>query len=180
MPPSRSRSSKTPLAYPDADGSHIEDFIAFRVAVLAHLMGRIVGLTCGRRFGVSLRQWRVLAFVGRYGKLSALEVARLSPLDKSQVSRAAAELIEHGCLRSTEAAGDRRRKQLMLTAAGRRLHARLLALGRQRNTRYAGVLTDAERAVFERGLRKLTDEARTMVRDLQASGREPRVRRAAN
>ncbi len=180
MPPSRSRSSKTPFAYPGADGLHIEDFIAFRVSMLAHLVGRIVGLTYGRRFGVSLRQWRVLAFVGRYGSLSAREVARRTPLDKSQVSRAVAELIAQGLLRSSEAAGDRRRKQLILTADGRRLHARLLALGRERNARFAGALTDAEHAVFARGLAKLTDEARQFVKELLAEERKPRARRTAS
>ena len=137
-------------------GAHIDDFIAFRVSVLAHLMGRIVGLTYGRLYGISLRQWRVLAFVGRSGTLSAKEVARRSPLDKSQVSRAVTELAERGLLRSDHARDDRRKKLLVLTPSGLRLYQQLLSLGRERNARYAGALTGAERVVFDRALKKIT------------------------
>ncbi len=172
MPRSDSTRSGTQKSPAISTGLHIEDFIAFRVSMLAHLIGSIVGLTYGRGFGVSLRQWRVLALVGQYGSITAQEVARRTPLDKSQVSRAADELMAHGFLSGKEVPGDRRRTQLVLTASGRRLHAKLLALGRERNARFAGVLTDAESAVFERALAKLSSEARQIVKELQTTGRK--------
>jgi DNA-binding MarR family transcriptional regulator len=172
------KKSRTPSGL--ADGPHLEDFIAFRISVLAHVMGRIVELSHGRRHGISLRQWRVLAFVGSAGTLSAQEVARRSPLDKSQVSRAVAELAALGLLRSDGVPDDRRRKELALTAAGRRMFERLLALGRERNARYASVLTRAERVVLDRALRKITEEARRMARELQSlEGERPGGRRGA-
>ena len=74
----------------------LQDFLPYRLAVLAKLVGAAFSQAYGERFGISNPQWRVLFALGRKPNCSASHVVQHAALDKVQVSRAVAGLIQMG------------------------------------------------------------------------------------
>lgn len=134
----------------------LERFLPYRLSVLSNTVSQAIAAMYGERFNLNVTQWRVIAVLGRYADLSAVEVAERTRMDKVAVSRAVAELIDAGRLdRSTDPA-DRRRSVLNLSKAGRSMYEEIAPLALACEARLQSVLTDAERATLETILDKLT------------------------
>ena len=73
----------------------LQDFLPYRLAVLAKLVGAAFSQAYGERFGISNPQWRVLFALGR-NPIVRPHVVQHAALDKVQVSRAVAGLIQMG------------------------------------------------------------------------------------
>ena len=73
-------------------------------------------------------RWRVIAILGRFPGLSAVEVADRTMMDKVAVSRAVTKLIKNGRIDRQFADADRRRSILNLTEEGRRVHDEIAPL----------------------------------------------------
>ena len=71
----------------------LEDFLPYRLAVLSHTVSTKIAGVYDKRFGLTIPEWRVLAILGRFPGLSAVEVAERTMLDKVAVSRAVTKLI---------------------------------------------------------------------------------------
>ena len=105
---------------PEAETSLVlEEFLPYRLAVLAHTMSRELSGVYGERFGLSIPEWRILANLGRFGPLYAGELAERSSMDKPKVTRALQRLEAGGLLRRAIDADDRRQVRLALTRRGR-------------------------------------------------------------
>ena len=76
----------------------LEDFLPYRLAVLSHTVSTRIAGVYDKRFGLSIPEWRVIAILGRFPGLSAVEVAERTMLDKVAVSRAVTKLIKNGRL----------------------------------------------------------------------------------
>ena len=74
----------------------LERFLPYRLSVLSNTVSHAIAEMYGERYQLSVTQWRVLAVVGRFPDLSAVEVAERTKMDKVAVSRAVAELIRDG------------------------------------------------------------------------------------
>jgi DNA-binding MarR family transcriptional regulator len=77
-----------------------------------------------RRTGITTAQLFVLRQLAEHDGLSLGEVAEHTLTRQSTVSVVVARLAERGLIRATRATNDRRRLELSLTAAGRRILAR--------------------------------------------------------
>ena len=97
----------------------LEDFLPYRLAVLAHTTSRELSGVYGERFGLSIPEWRVLANLGRFGPLYAGELAERSSMDKPKVTRALQRLEAGGLVQRAIDAEDRRQVRLALTRRGR-------------------------------------------------------------
>lgn len=100
----------------------LEDFLPYRLAVLSNTVSTTVARAYDKRFNVSIPEWRVIAIVGRFPGLSAIEVADRTMMDKVAVSRAVTKLIKNGRIDREFADADRRRSILQLTEEGKRVH----------------------------------------------------------
>jgi len=76
-----------------------------------------------RRTGVTTAQLFVLRQLGERGRLSLTEVAERTLTRQSTVSVVVSRLVKQGLVRRVRAADDRRRLELSLTVAGRRVLA---------------------------------------------------------
>lgn len=112
----------------DADELILEDFLPYRLAVLSHTVSTNIARTYDKRFGLSIPEWRVIAILGRFPGLSAVDVAERTMLDKVAVSRAVTKLIKNGRLDRQFADADRRRSILNLSEEGRKLHDEIAPL----------------------------------------------------
>ena len=101
---------------------------------------------------VSLSQAFALHELDTETPLSQRDLARRLRLDKSTVSRLAADLQRRGLLVREREPGNRRLYRLRLTEAGRTLHARMAGGFHQQYTRWVAVMDPAERDALLVGL----------------------------
>lgn len=100
----------------------LEEFLPYRLAVLSHTVSTTIAKVYEKRFGVSIPEWRVIAILGRFPGMSAVEVADRTMMDKVAVSRAVTKLIKNGRIDRQFADADRRRSILNLSEEGQRVH----------------------------------------------------------
>ena len=104
------------------DELRLENFLPYQLAVLSNTVSTTVARAYDKRFKVSIPEWRVIAILGRFPGLSAVEVAERTMMDKVAVSRAVTKLIKHGRIDREFADADRRRSILNLSTDGKQLH----------------------------------------------------------
>ena len=101
---------------------NLEKFLPYRLAILSHSVSHSIATVYNDRFDLSIPEWRVIAILGRFPGLSAVEVAERTVMDKVAVSRAVTKLIKNGRIDRQFADADRRRSILNLSGKGRELH----------------------------------------------------------
>ncbi|NIL95349.1 MAG: MarR family transcriptional regulator [Woeseiaceae bacterium] len=106
----------------------LEDFLPYRLSITSHTVSTNIARVYEKRFGVSIPEWRVIAILGRYPGLSAVEVAERTLMDKVAVSRAVTKLIKNGRIDRQFADADRRRSILNLSEEGWNVHNEIAPL----------------------------------------------------
>jgi DNA-binding MarR family transcriptional regulator len=144
---------------PAADGARLdlEDFVPFRLAVLANRVTRAVARVYAKRFHLSAPEWRAMAVLGRYGAMTANSVVERTAMDKVRVSRAVARLLVHGRITRRTDPDDRRRAILDLTAEGRAVYAAIVPIVLAVESELLATLTTEERQQLGTILHKLEE-----------------------
>ena len=93
----------------------LEEFLPYRLNVLANLVSQALSRIYGDRYGIGVPEWRVLVTLGQYGMMTGKAVGAHSHMHKTKVSRAGA-LLEKGKMVVRRA--DLRESFLSLTPAG--------------------------------------------------------------
>ena len=106
----------------------LEEFLPYRLAITSHTVSTNIARIYEKRFGVSIPEWRVIAILGRYPGLSAVDVAERTLMDKVAVSRAVTKLIKNGRIDREFADADRRRSILNLSDEGWKVHNEIAPL----------------------------------------------------
>tara|TARA_R110002020_G_scaffold36937_21_gene111507 strand:- start:7758 stop:8201 length:444 start_codon:yes stop_codon:yes gene_type:complete len=127
----------------------LDDFLPYLVNVLGARLSVELGAEYGRRFAISIPEWRVLAHLSQYEHVSVREIYRRVEMDKAKVSRAAARLEAAGLIRK-EVPEDRRLVALSMTAKGRALFAEIAPLALAFEARFLEKLSPGEAAEFRR------------------------------
>ena len=112
-----------------------------------------------KRFGVSIPEWRVIAILGRYPGLSAVEVADRTLMDKVAVSRAVTKLIKNGRIDREFADADRRRSILNLSEEGQKVHNEIAPLALEFERQLVEDLSEEDYDKFNSILEQLLDKA---------------------
>lgn len=140
----------------------LERFVPYRLSVLTNTVSGAIARLYGARFGLTIPEWRVLAVLGRYAPLSAVEVAQRTAMDKVQVSRAVTRLIARGLVDRARDGGDRRRTRLALAAAGRKVHDAIVPIALAKEAELLAGLSRDERRALDRLLDRLGQAARAL------------------
>lgn len=111
-----------------SDELKLENFMPYRLSVLSNTISTTVARAYDKRFKVSIPEWRVIAILGRFPGLSAVEVAERTMMDKVAVSRAVTKLIKKGRIDREFADADKRRSILNLSEDGKKLHDEIAEL----------------------------------------------------
>jgi len=146
----------------------LEDFLPYRLAVLAHKTSRELSGVYGERFGLSIPEWRILANLGRFGPLYAGELAERSSMDKPKVTRALQRLEAAGIVQRAVDAEDRRQVRLALTRRGRAMFREIATLALDWERQFLSPLSEAERRTLDRILTKLMRRGEDRPRSLNA------------
>lgn len=142
----------------------LQDFLPYRLAVLAEAVSRSIAQVYTARFDLSRDEWRVLAALAETGTMKTRDAALYATLDKMQVSRAVAGLERAGLIAREEDAEDRRNRILTLTPAGRALLRRLTPMVQAREAFLLEALEPEELAVLDRAIDRLLERARQLER----------------
>jgi DNA-binding MarR family transcriptional regulator len=143
----------------------IRDLLSYRLHVVANLLSRGAAMRYRREFGVSLWEWRTIALLGAQAPLSLNELAAAAGLDKSQMSRVVAGLVERGLVARGADETDGRGVRLALTRSGEKLGEGLIRAAAERNDAFLGCLSPSERECLEAALQKLGDQARAFIQE---------------
>ena len=97
----------------------LENRISYRCLSVASRITRHLAPRWKSEFGLTVTSWRVMAVIGRYEPLSAMQVAERTSTDAFFVGRVIDKLVGQGYLKKGVDPEDRRRLRLSLTATGR-------------------------------------------------------------
>lgn len=145
-----------------ADRLQLERFVPYQLSVLSNIVSMSIAHAYEREFGLTIPQWRVIAVLARYPKLSAIEVAARAAMDKVAVSRAVQGLIATRRVVRGFDKGDRRRSVLRLSAVGRAVYTRVAPLALGYEKRLLDALSNSDRRALDRLIGRLIERAREL------------------
>ncbi|SEA19035.1 DNA-binding transcriptional regulator, MarR family [Variovorax sp. YR216] len=141
----------------------LDDLLLYRLSRLLSVAGSMVIRICEGRFGITRREWRLIATLASHGELSSSGLAEHAQLDRARTSKAVGSLVDKELVARSHPAGDRRQVLLCLTERGRDLYDELFPLVTRINAELLGAL-DADAAVqLDESLVRLQLHAEQMV-----------------
>jgi DNA-binding MarR family transcriptional regulator len=141
----------------------LDDVLLYRVSRLLSTAGSMVIRLCEGGFGITRREWRLVALLAQEDGVLSSQLAERAQLDRARTSRAVTSLVAKKLVRRTTGPADRREARLALTDSGRLLYAQLFPLVLQINRELLSVLTPAQLKTMDRGLEALQAQAQGMV-----------------
>lgn len=111
-----------------SDPGSLDDVLLYRLSRLLASAGGMVIRLCEGRFGITRREWRILALLAQEEGLLSSQLAQRAQLDRARTSRAITSLAGKQLLERRQQPGDRRQAALALTASGRALYEQLFPL----------------------------------------------------
>ena len=133
----------------------LRQFFPYRLAVLEQRVGDAPSSHYRDEFDLSRIEWRVIATLAMFDRISATGICEFTPMAKMQVSRAIARLKQKGLVAQQVSENDHRATQLSLTADGRKIYRRIVPRVLAEEQTILGHLSAAERGQLFEILEKL-------------------------
>ena len=143
----------------------LDDMLLYVLWQLQAAARRPVVRLCEAEFGITRREWRMLAQLADSEGMPSSALAERAALDRAQTSRAVSALVQKGLVVRTPRPGNRREVLLHLTERGRALYAALLPRVAAINQELLSVLSETEVATLELLVQRLRVQAERMVGD---------------
>jgi DNA-binding MarR family transcriptional regulator len=159
-----SRAIKPPAAAPRLSQPRgLGDMLLYRLNRLRAVGGGMVLRYCEGEFGVTRREWVVLALLAGSGTVCSSALAAQAHLDKSATSKAVMALLKKGLISRSMRRGDRRYTELALTAEGRELYGRILPVVEGINRQLMSDLSEEEIRLLDGLLDRLQRSADALL-----------------
>lgn len=165
-PPTRKRSVQR-------QPQRVEDLLLYRVNRFYASAGAMVVRVCEGQFGITRREWRLIAWLADAGELSPSALAERASLDRARTSRAISSLVEKGLAERQVVASDRRLAIVRLSPRGEALQAQLMPRVAGINRAILEALSDAEVAQLD----GLLDKLQARSTELLAGAEWPKAQR---
>ncbi|CAB3702995.1 MarR family winged helix-turn-helix transcriptional regulator [Achromobacter piechaudii] len=161
---------------------HLDDMLMYRLYQAWSQSNPVFVRLCEGRFGITRREWRILACAIEGGIMSSAELAAAAKLDLARTSRTLGALCEKGWLRRLHDSADRRVVRIEATADGLARYQALLPEVSRLNELLVQDLSAAEITQLRDFLGRIERRGRQMGQDNivadKASRREGGTRRA--
>ena len=141
----------------------LDGLLLFRLHRLFSVGGSLVTRLCEGRFGITRREWRVIAVLAGRPDLGSTQLAQHASLDAARTSRAIGSLVAKALVLRSHAAGDRRQVKLRLTPAGDALYEELFPLVEGINAQLLAALAPGEAQRFDQAIARLQARAGQLV-----------------
>lgn len=146
-----------------------QDHLPQRLLLLAKMIERAASKQLQAEFGMSLAQWRVLAFVCTAGPATASHIGSSGEIDQAEISRAVKVLREDGLVTREFAAGSRKTMIISATPRGEGIFKKI----RNRRRSYFSAITKDldgdQKAEFERAMETIA-KAVVELREVEPVG----------
>jgi DNA-binding MarR family transcriptional regulator len=103
-----------------------EEFLLFRISSVSRRLANACADVYFAEFGITVPEWRLMAQIGRFGSISAKDIAEKISMDRVSISRAAGKCLSEGLIKETPNASDRRSKVLSFTPKGKALYEKII------------------------------------------------------
>ena len=137
----------------------VDDLLNYRLSCLLASSGAMTTRLCEGRYGITRREWRLIALLAAHGAMSPSELAERAHLERARTSRHITALAGRKLIRRLAVPEDGRRAEVELTGEGRALYEELFPQSVRFNGEVLAVLSLAEREAFDAALAKLTENA---------------------
>ncbi len=144
----------------------IEDLLLYRLSRLSSVAGVMVVRLCEGGYGVTRREWAVVAQLYEHGSMPPSALAERMHRDRARTSRALTALVQKQLVLRTIPANDRRSALVSLTPAGQQLYDALMPQIQAINSQILKALQPEEAARFDEALERLQARAETLVTEL--------------
>ena len=128
----------------DSGTLRLEDFLPYRLSVVAEAVSSLFAARYQQRFGLSIPEWRVVAVLGQQGEATTQAVIERTAMDRVRVSRAAIRLEDKGLVERRAVEGDQRARLLRLSRRGRAVYAGIVPLAHSLQDALAEALSAEE------------------------------------
>ena len=139
-------------------------FIPHRMMLLARMIDRETARDLHRDFNITAAEWRALGYICTTGSSSAAQICVAFEVDRAEVSRAVARLLEANLIQRGQARDPENRLVLTPTPQGEDLHDRIKAKRREYFDWILQDLESSERDALDAVLGKIAkrvDQRRT-------------------
>jgi DNA-binding MarR family transcriptional regulator len=150
----------------------LEDFLPYRLNVVASLTSQALARIYGERYGIGVPEWRVLVTLGQYGTMTGKAIGAHSHMHKTKVSRAVTQLEKRKLLARRTNREDLRESFLSLTPAGSAIYQELAPVALEFARRLADAIAPADRMAFERAVDRLTERSAKLAAEVTNGRRE--------
>lgn len=140
----------------------LDAFIPYRLSFTSNLVSDSIAATYQSLFGISIPEWRLIAWVGETEGITQQDICARTRMDKVTVSRAAIALTERGLFERRPNPDDRRSHLLVPSEEGRALYATIAPKARELERRIFEAFDPEEVERFVAMLRRID----TVVMDL--------------
>lgn len=125
----------------------VDDLLLQRINLLLATAGSMVTRLCEGRFGITRREWRVLAVLAKEQGIVPSDLAERVQLDRARISRAITSLVGKQLVTRKPKPGNRREAILTLTVKGQQVCDTMLPLAVDINRQLMAVVSpdDAQR-----------------------------------
>lgn len=141
----------------------LDDLLLYRLSRLQAAAGGVVVRYCEGQFGITRREWRILAILATRGPMGSSALAEQAHLDRPRTSKAVTALTAKKLVSRTSRAGDARHILLALTPAGVARYNELFPLVSQVNREVLQALTPEETTQLGDMLERLQLRANVMA-----------------
>ncbi len=148
-----------------ADPRRMRDLLPSRLSRLVAVAGAPVTRWCEGRFGISRREWRVIATLAIEGPMLSSHLAEGLELDRARTSRALGKLDADSLVTRTHMPGNARLVQVALTAEGRAVFDQLWPLVRGHHLRLLEAFTAEQIELLDQLLAAVTQQAHRLSKD---------------
>ena len=132
-------------------------FIPHRLMLLARMIDRETARDLHRDFGITAAEWRALGYICTTGSSSAAQICVAFEVDRAEVSRAVARLLDAELIQRGQARGPENRLVLTPTPRGEDMHDRIKAKRREYFEWILQDLDSTERDALDGVLGKIAD-----------------------
>lgn len=136
----------------------LENFLPYRLARAAEMVSKQFAAHYRQQYGLTRPEWRTLATIGQFDRITATDIGRHSSMHKTKVSRAVRALEKRNWILRTDDPVDRRIEHIGLTREGKRHYRELVRMARNYEARLVQMLGTDGAEHLEAGLGAIETE----------------------
>jgi MarR family transcriptional regulator, organic hydroperoxide resistance regulator len=133
----------------------LDNYLPYLVNRVGNIVAEQFGAEALAPYGLSIAMWRVMAALASAGSQRQIDIAELTSIEVSTLSRIVTRLVRIGVVTRTRSPNNTREVEVKLTAKGNAQVARLIPIARGYETTAIAGLAAQDIALLKRCLRRV-------------------------